>query len=159
MAGERVRPHHGAVPVVRLTPSLRGFTEAPKVLTDACTPRAALSVAFRVNPGLREHILDDPGHRRAQVVVIAHGRRLTDRLELAKPMALQARRGGADRSRTARDAKGSTWKRVLIGVARAVRRAHRGRHLARWPVRIGWPRDHGQAQPMCQPPVAAVRSG
>jgi len=75
------------MPRVVFTPQLRRFTSTPEVDTDAPTLRAALDAAFQVNPRLRGYVLDDQGHLRANVVVFIDGRRSTDRIALAEPLA------------------------------------------------------------------------
>ncbi len=89
------------MPRIEFTPQLRRFTETPVVDTGATTLRAALEEAFAANPRLRGYVLDDQGHLRANVVVFIDGRRSTDRIALADPLAsgsavfvLQALSGG-----------------------------------------------------------------
>ena len=86
---------------IAFTPQLRRFTAAPEVDSAAATLRGALEDAFAVNPRLRGYVLDDQGHLRANVVVFVDGRRVTDRVGLADPLApgsevhvLQALSGG-----------------------------------------------------------------
>jgi len=75
------------MPTIRFTPQLRRFTATPEVESGAATLRAALEDAFAVNPVLRGYVLDDQGHLRANVVVFIDGRRSTDRIALAEPLA------------------------------------------------------------------------
>jgi len=86
---------------IAFTPQLRRFTATPEVESPAPTLRGALEDAFAVNPRLRGYVLDDQGHLRANVVVFVDGRRSTDRIHLADPLApgsevhvLQALSGG-----------------------------------------------------------------
>jgi sulfur-carrier protein len=86
---------------VQFTPQLRRFTPTPEVQTAAATLRGALEEAFACNPQLRGYVLDDQGHLRANVVAFVDGRRCTDRITLADPLApdstvhvLQALSGG-----------------------------------------------------------------
>lgn len=79
------------MPVVEFTPQLRRFTETPRVECGASTLRAALEAAFAANPRLRGYVLDDQGHLRPNVVVFVDGRRSTDRVALAEPLAPAAR--------------------------------------------------------------------
>jgi sulfur-carrier protein len=86
---------------IAFTPQLRRFTATPEVDSGAATLRAALEDAFAVNPRLRGYVLDDQGHLRANVVVFVDGRRTSDRVHLADPLApdsevhvLQALSGG-----------------------------------------------------------------
>ena len=77
---------------VSFTPQLKRFLDVPAcVRTDATTLRAALERAFAENPRLRGYVLDDQGHLRANVVVFIDGRRSTDRIALAEPLAPTSR--------------------------------------------------------------------
>ena len=76
---------------VLFTPQLRRFTETPEIETGAATLRAALDVAFDVNPRLRGYVLDDQGHLRVNVVVFVDGRRSSDRIALADALAADSR--------------------------------------------------------------------
>jgi hypothetical protein len=80
-----------AMPTVAFTPQLRRFTEAPQIECGATTLRDALDAAFALNPRLRGYLLDDQGHLRANVVVFIDGRRSSDRIRLAEPLAADAR--------------------------------------------------------------------
>ena len=89
------------MPRIVFTPQLRRFTATPEVASGAGTLRAALEDAFAVNPRLRGYVLDDQGHLRANMVVFVDGRRSSDRVHLADPLApgsevhvLQALSGG-----------------------------------------------------------------
>lgn len=89
------------MPRIVFTSQLRRFTEAPELDTAAATVRGALDHAFAHNPRLRGYVLDDQGHLRPNVVVFVDGRRCTDRVALADPLAegstvhvLQALSGG-----------------------------------------------------------------
>ena len=90
-----------AIPRIVLTLQLRRFTSAPEVQSQSSTLRAALDDAFGLNPALRDYVLDDQGHLRANVVVFIDGRRSTDRVALTETLAagstvhrLQGRSGG-----------------------------------------------------------------
>ena len=83
------------------TPQLRRFVETPEIDVEVPTVRAALEVAFELNPRLRGYVLDDQAHLRANVVIFVDGRRLNDRVGLADPLTaasvvhvLQALSGG-----------------------------------------------------------------
>ena len=89
------------MPRVLFTPQLKRFLDAPEVLTDASTLRAALDASFAGNPRLAGYVLDEQGHLRANVVVFIDGRRCQDRIVLDDPLApdstvhvLQALSGG-----------------------------------------------------------------
>jgi sulfur-carrier protein len=79
------------VATVAFTPQLRRFLAVPDVDTSATTLRAALEAAFALNPKLRGYVLDDQGHLRANVVVFVDGRRSSDRVALADPLAAHSR--------------------------------------------------------------------
>ena len=79
------------MPTVAFTPQLKRFTETPQVECGATTLRGALDAAFAANPQLRGYVLDDQGHLRANVVVFIDGRRSSDRIALAEPLASDAR--------------------------------------------------------------------
>jgi hypothetical protein len=83
------------------TPQLRRFLETPELETDAPTVREALDAAFRINPRLRDYVLDEQGHLRPHVAVFIDGRRVRDRVALDDPLnaadrvyVLQALTGG-----------------------------------------------------------------
>ena len=73
------------------TPQLQRFTDTPEVDAPAATLRAALDAAFALNPRLRGYVLDEQGHMRANVVAFVDGRRCTDRVALADPLAPDSR--------------------------------------------------------------------
>lgn len=75
------------MPTLKFTPQLRRFLAVPDVVSGAATVRAALEDAFDGNPALRGYVLDDQGHLRANVVIFIDGRRCTDRVSLADPLA------------------------------------------------------------------------
>lgn len=79
------------VPHLAFTSQLRRFTAAPEIETGATTLREALEDAFALNPALRGYVLDDQGHMRANVVAFVDGRRSTDRIHLADPLAPDSR--------------------------------------------------------------------
>jgi len=86
---------------IAFTPQLRRFLETPELETDAPTLREALDAAFRLNPRLRDYVLDEQGHLRPHVAVFIDGRRVRDRVALDDPLApadrvyvLQALTGG-----------------------------------------------------------------
>lgn len=79
------------VATVTFTPQLRRFLSVTDVDTQAATLRGALEAAFARYPGLRGYVLDDQGHLRANVVVFVDGRRSTDRVALADPLAPRSR--------------------------------------------------------------------
>jgi sulfur-carrier protein len=79
------------MPNIAFTPQLRRFLAVPEVDSSATTLRGALDDAFARNPRLRGYVLDDQGHLRANVVVFIDGRRCTDRVSLADPLAAGAR--------------------------------------------------------------------
>jgi hypothetical protein len=79
------------VATVAFTPQLRRFLAVPDVDTVAATLREALEAAFALNPRLRGYVLDDQGHLRANVVVFIDGRRSSDRIALADPLAPHSR--------------------------------------------------------------------
>ena len=64
------------------TSQLQRFTATPELDTDAPTLREALDDAFRVNPRLRDYVLDEQGHLRTHVAVFIDGRRVQDRVAL-----------------------------------------------------------------------------
>ena len=83
------------------TQQLRRFTETPEVDAPVPTLRAALDVAFALNPRLRGYVLDEQGHMRANVVAFVDGRRCMDRVRLTDALGpdsevhvLQALSGG-----------------------------------------------------------------
>ena len=89
------------MPHVAFTSQLQRFTHTPEFDTAATTLRAALDEAFALNPRLRDYVLDDQAHLRPHVVVYIGGRRVSDRVSLADPLAdgdrvyvLQALTGG-----------------------------------------------------------------
>ena len=67
---------------VAFTSQLQRFTSTPELDTDAATLREALDEAFRVNPRLRDYVLDEQGHLRTHVTVFIDGRRVRDRVAL-----------------------------------------------------------------------------
>lgn len=75
------------MPVVHFTPQLGRFTATPEVHSRAATLREALDDAFAVNPRLRDYMLDDQSHLRANVVVFVDGRRSTDRVTLGDALS------------------------------------------------------------------------
>ena len=89
------------MPRVLFTPQLKRFLDAPEVLTDASTLRAALDASFAGNPRLAGYVLDEQGHLRANVVVYIDGRASRDRRSLSDALrpassvyVLQALSGG-----------------------------------------------------------------
>ena len=90
-----------AMACIHFTSQLRRFVEAPEVMSNALTLRAALANAFATNPRLQGYVLDDQGHLRANVLVFIDGRRVLVRVELNDPVSetsrvhvLQALSGG-----------------------------------------------------------------
>ncbi|MCU6435193.1 MoaD/ThiS family protein [Undibacterium sp. Jales W-56] len=83
------------------TQQLSRFTEVPEVDAQAPRLREALETAFKINPRLREYVLDEQGHLRVHVVIFIDGRRVLDRQRLddvllheSRVYVLQALSGG-----------------------------------------------------------------
>ena len=72
------------------TQQLRRFTAVPEIDTSADTLRNGLEAAFKVNAQLRGYILDEQGHLRPNVVIFIDGNRVSDRVTLNNPLAVDS---------------------------------------------------------------------
>jgi hypothetical protein len=78
------------MPKIVFTQQLRRFTDVPEITSSADTLRGALEAAFAANTQLRGYIVDEQWHLRPNVVIFIDGNRVSDRVALNNPLAVDS---------------------------------------------------------------------
>jgi hypothetical protein len=77
--------HHVRRAACRVQPATAAFRRSARDRTGRHHKVRRAGRPFAVDPHLRGHVLDDPGHERAHVVISNDGRRTQDRSALSDP--------------------------------------------------------------------------